>query len=414
MAEAFTLEMLAVDAYQYSIKEIAARVETLGNEPSLDGVSDEELADRWVSDFLLEPLEWDTQRPVEYDRDEVVTMSGRRLSNVGVPIRRLFLPIVPKKSNSRVLTLRPERGWTQRGPSLSPAAAYIERERVIVLRGTKADLTDLQGTAKTMVNLINDDVERYYRELRPTVLRMIRDRREQIARDDEVFRQEASDLGVEVRQRANAPRLVDVREREAVRVLRKPSHRQPGPADPRLSLESTDKIVDLIDRAGRGFEVARQEFRKLGEEGLRHVIVGYLNAVFQRTDVTGETFSKDGKPDLVIIRDGRPVMVGECKFWGGAALYSDTLGRQLVRYIPWRHTLAVLITFAVRQNLTRVVREARQASMTHPSTVGAIQDRSETYFVSNHVHPDDPEKTVEVHHLLFNLYSTLDAPESLG
>ena len=60
--------------------------------------------------------------------------------------------------------------------------------------------------------------------------------------------------------------------------------------------------------------MARREFVSLGEQGLRFVIVGYLNAVFESTAVTGETFSKDGKPDLVIQVGGRPVLVGECKF----------------------------------------------------------------------------------------------------
>jgi hypothetical protein len=57
--------------------------------------------------------------------------------------------------------------------------------------------------------------------------------------------------------------------------------------------------------------VAPQEFCKLGEEGLRHVIAGYLNAVFRSTAVTGETFSKGGKPDLNIQVRGGSVFVGE-------------------------------------------------------------------------------------------------------
>ncbi|MDQ3539374.1 MAG: hypothetical protein M3440_01690 [Chloroflexota bacterium] len=408
MAEAFTLEMLVVDAYHHSINQIATRVEALGDDPVLDAMDDEELIALWTSQFLLEPLEWDEGRQPHLDRDEAVTLSGRQPPREEMPVRRLFLPVIPKRSNPRVLTLRPEMGWVQRGRSLSPAAAYIEREAVIVLRGTKADLNDLQSTAKTLVNLINDDIDRYYRELRPTVRRMVTGRREQIRQDDEQFRRDAQHLGVEIRERHDAPRLVDVREREEVQIIRNPAPRRPGFDDPHLSPESIEKIVDLIDQAGKGFEVAPREFSKLREEGLRHVIAGYLNAVFGRIDVTGETFSKDGRPDLVIMRDGRSVMVGECKFWGGAAHYRDTLGKQLVRYIPWRHTIAVLITFATRHNLTRVVRDARQVTSEHPTFLDALNDKSETYFVSTHVHPDDSEKTVEIHHLLFNQHSDLD------
>ena len=86
--------------------------------------------------------------------------------------------------------------------------------------------------------------------------------------------------------------------------------------------------------------------------------------------------------------------------------------------MTWRHTVAVLITFSRNQGLTSVVREAQRATQEHPSRRGEIVAKTDTYFVSNHVHPDDPDKTVEVHHLLFNLYTEStagsDLPDALG
>lgn len=407
LAVAFSLEMHAREALQYSIQQIALRSEMIGHDSLLETMSDEELADLWTNDYLLERLEWDTTRQPEYDRDQTITISGRPARNLGEPIRSLYLPVIPKKSNPRVLTLRPEQGWTQRGPEIGPAAAFIERDSVIVLTGTASQLRDLRTMAVVLVELINNDIERYYNDLSSRVLEIIQARRAQRRQEDEQFQREARELGLVIRQKPGAPNLVDVREHHCVQTLRQESSRNRRETDVRLASESLIKIIDLIDKAGKGFEVARQEFLKLGEEGLRHVIVGYLNAVFDRTDVTGETFSKDGKPDLVIMREGRPVMVGECKFWDGSTLYSDTLGSQLMRYIPWRHTTAVLITFATRMNLTRVISEAIRATKEHKSFMGAIVVRSETYFISNHVHPDDENKTVEIHHLLFNLYSDI-------
>lgn len=402
--------MLVVDAYNYSIRAIADILCTLGNDPAFDAMDDYGLADELTRNWLLEPLEWNTTRQRQYDRDVLVAASSLDRTNPrSSPVRRLFLPVVPKKCNPKVLTLRPERGWTQRGPDIAPAAAYDERESVIVLRGTKDDLNNFLGTAETIVKLVNGDIDKYYRDFFSTVLRMIQARRGELAREEESFKNEARELGVEIRNEPDAPLLINVRERAEIRILREPSPRANGSADPRLTSDSIARIVDLIDQCGRGIEGAPRHFRKLGEGGLRHVIVVNLNTALHSTDVTGETFSKHGRPDLVIIRDGHPVLVGECKFWRGKSLYGKTLGEQLVRYITWRHTDAVFITFADSNNLSRIVREAREETLNHPQTVErSVHDRSDTYFKSRLNHPDDPEKEVEIHHLFFNLYSALD------
>jgi hypothetical protein len=163
--------------------------------------------------------------------------------------------------------------------------------------------------------------------------------------------------------------------------------------------------------AGIGFQVARKEFLSLREEGLRHVLAGYLNAVFESTSVTGETFSKDGKPDLHIVVDGRPVLVVECKFWGGRALYERTLMEQLPRYVLWQHAVAVVITYSTKKSMSRVIADAMAATSESRLTRGPVIPKSETYFVSSQVHPDDEEKDLEVHHLFFNLHTSSDSLE---
>lgn len=409
MAYAFTSEMLAVEAYNVQIADVARRLEQFVNIDSIQ-VHDEDLADLWMSDLQIEPIEWDGGREAYLEPDLVETTSSRRPQPPSDPIYRLILPVVAKKSTPRALTLRPQKGWTQRGPNLAPVTAYVERDAIIVLRGTQSDLANLRETARTMVRLINEDVTREFANLRPTILSMIQGKRTQLIREDDQYRRTAAILDVEVRRRPDGRAPIDVTVRREVQIVRERAVRTPSASDQRLSSESVRQIADLIDLAGKGFEVARREFKKLGEEGLRHVIVGYLNAVFQCTAVTGETFSKDGKPDLVVVVNGRAVLVGECKFWGGAALYAATLGDQLTRYVTWRQPIAVLVTFSTRSNLSGVLAEARRVTTEHASAKSAVSDRSETYFISRHVHPDDDEREMEVHHLFFNLYSTRDSP----
>jgi hypothetical protein len=406
MPYVFSREMLVSDAYSFSIGEIGKRIKSIGSGSKWDHLADSIIVDQFVNDFMLEPIEWDSERQpwMPDDVTEHVVEEARSLS--ANHIRQLFLPIVRKKSNPRVLTLRPQSHWVQRGADPSRDSEYIESDAVIRLRGTVEDLSNMRSNAMTLIQLINAEVTEVYSSLRPDTERMLASRRRHLKLDASQLEADAKTLGVVImRERRDAPRPVDVRVRQEVTIHRETikDHRS---VDYRLSPESLARIVDLIDRAGKGFEYAQREFRKLGEEGLRHIILGYLNAVFERPDATGETFSKDGRPDLVIMRDGHPILVGECKFWGGSKLYGSTLEEQLSRYVHWRHTAAVMITFSNQRSLQRVVTEAKMATEQLSSYVSTQGIRSETYFVTFHTHPDDEERNLEVHHLFFNLYSS--------
>ncbi|MDQ3656551.1 MAG: hypothetical protein M3457_15935 [Chloroflexota bacterium] len=362
MSKAFTFERMAVQVFQEAVNEIASKLESFDDANTWFGRPVEDFRDHILDQWMLHPLEWDPKRNQEVDRDDAIYMGRRPPKQGGPEIRRLFLPLIPRKSNFEVLLIRPEQGWTERGPSLSERAAFDAKESVLLLRGTLEELEQLRHQAGTIINLINQDVLQHFAGLPGIVNRMIQGRYQLITASQLQFEADAKALNVDIRTRSNAPAIVDVRERAEIEVVRNLDRKAAKVDDPQLSNDSIRRIIGLLDQAGRGFEFARKEFRSLGEEGLRHVLVGYLNAVFESTAVTGETFSKDGKPDLVVMVQGQPVLVGECKFWGGKALYSKTLHSQLTRYVLWRHAIAVMITFSDRKNLTAVIKDASSST----------------------------------------------------
>ena len=87
-------------------------------------------------------------------------------------------------------------------------------------------------------------------------------------------------IGVSVERRPGAVEPVNVQVRRAVRILRQAPTAAPGPGEPQLVPESVAAIVQLIDQSGKGFGTAPETFAKLGEEDLRNIILGHLNAVF--------------------------------------------------------------------------------------------------------------------------------------
>lgn len=408
MAEAFTLQTLAVSAKTSALDEIGSKLESFDEDHSLFHLSDEDLCSYIVDQWEPKQIEWDPDRRPQLGEDEVIYVGRPPERTISSDIRRLYLPLVPKKSNEETLAFRPEQSWIEAGPSLASAAEFDRESHTIILRGTRDELTRLRSEALNIVSMINADIDRHFGDFQAVVLEMIKKRRSDIKRQQDAFERDAADLGVAIRRRNEAPVPIDVTQRAEVRTIRNLNTPPPGAPDPRLSTKSIAEIIELIDQAGKGFQVARREFRSLGEEGLRHVIAGYLNAVFGSTSATGETFSKDGRPDLNIMVNGRPVLVAECKFWSGSALYIKTLNTQLARYVLWQHTVAVMITFCTRQSMTKAIREAINITAASPQTRRPVQERSETYFVSHQAHPDDDERTIEIHHLFFNLYSTSD------
>jgi len=96
------------------------------------------------------------------------------------------------------------------------------------------------------------------------------------------------------------------------------------------------------------------------------------------------------------------VLIGECKIWGGAKLYGDTID-QLFGDVVWRHTAAMLISFSKNKGLLNVISQADEAIQRHPSYRGGFTVKHPTYRVSPHEHPRDVGKLIELHHLFFNL-----------
>ena len=56
------------------------------------------------------------------------------------------------------------------------------------------------------------------------------------------------------------------------------------------------------------------------EERLRDILLVSLNAFFEG-ESTGETLNGKGKTDILMRIGDRNVMVGECKIWGGSAVF---------------------------------------------------------------------------------------------
>lgn len=175
-------------------------------------------------------------------------------------------------------------------------------------------------------------------------------------------------------------------------------------ADPKIDPKILEAIIDVLVRGGYTFETAPETFAKLNECDLRNILISFLNGNFELRAVA-EAFNKLGKSDISLLYSGNNLFVAECKFWSGVDLYTQTID-QLFRYLTWRENIGVLITFVREKDFTSIIKKAKEASSAHVTFVlNSLKEKSVSYFVTRHLFPEDKEKTVEIHHLLFTIHS---------
>lgn len=364
--------------------------------------SDEELTDYFYERWKLDPIEEDPDRRVAATEDRDLRQLPRSEHSFGptqveIQYAVIELPLVPKACNKVTLQLRGQNFL------MSPVShmASFRGDHMVVLRLHLDESESLLEDLRKMFGLINEDIERDTPDFRPRVLTQVKTRREQVETHVSKFEEAMTKIGVEIRKKAGAVEPVNVKVRRGIKLLReKPSQA----AQPELTAESMMEIVGLIDQSGKGFETTPDTFAALGEEQLRNIILGHLNAVFGLAAATGETFSKSGKTDILLrVRDG-VVLIAECKFWDGAKQFDEAID-QLFGYLTWRQTYGIVITFSKNKGLTGVVEAAKEAVSKHESYRSGLRDLSDTHLTSIHTHPDDDDKAVEVHHLFYNLYA---------
>ena len=137
------------------------------------------------------------------------------------------------------------------------------------------------------------------------------------------------------------------------------------------------------------------------EEDLRQHFLVQLNGQYEG-QATGETFNYEGKTDILVRVQDRNIFIAECKFWRGSADLKDAID-QLLGYTSWRDTKAALLIFNRHTDMSTVVKNVPEAVQGHPNWESNCEYDHETGFRYAFTHKDDPEKTITLTVLVFNV-----------
>ena len=383
--------------YLHIPQEARARIDK--EDPSfLLSVDFEEYLDYLESEFKWDTQDWDIgQITVEpYVSTEPRLGRGGRQINTEEHRFRLRVPLGP----------HPQRhGYFVYGPSTTrgsqPKFGFDGDTLILDVEATEEAVQRGKEDVNFWLGNRNKDIEEGNKKLRAQIRGVWEIKRQQIEEGfgatDEVLKK----LNLPLHQDPDAKaKPVEIKRRQLRTVLEKPS--RSAQSEQNLSREDVIGLVDFVDQYVRQFETSPKAYSDRGEEHLRDILVGMINANYPGS-TTGETFSKLGKTDISFRVDSGHVLVCECKFWTGAQAYGEAID-QLFGYLTWRQNYGVLIHFSKLKELTRAISEASRAISEHETySAGSVSSHGETRLTSRHVHPQDPEKTVEIFHLFVDL-----------
>lgn len=209
------------------------------------------------------------------------------------------------------------------------------------------------------------EVRPYNEGLPQRILTMLEERRGQLT---ETLRQaERYGLASTFDPARVARHLVEPGERGELSPPGNPLLPQPQPA---ALLPERDYVLILgaVDRCARHLERSNTVVRELGEEALRDVLLAALNMYFP-SQVSGETFNRTGKTDLLVRYGTETAFVGECKFWGGEKMFLETVD-QLLGYLTSRDLLTAAVIFNRTRDVSAVASKILACVRGHGQYVG--------------------------------------------
>jgi hypothetical protein len=286
-----------------------------------------------------------------------------------------------------------------------PRATVHGQEVIIVVEQRRPDPTALRNeieitTRKIKQHLtwLREMVDPLNAQLLDVAREAVKRRKDKVARDTDVL----AAVGIPLHRRDILPSTVSVPIRRIPIVLPKPpSHLPAQSAEPALTEGTYQKIIKTMADMALVIERNPSAFEHLNEEQIRFHFLVPLNALYEG-NATAETFSYEGKTDIQIRHQGRPIFTAECKFWAGPKGLRGTID-QLLSYVTWRDSKTAVLLFNRQKEFSKVLAQIEPTLRKHPNFCQFESVTNETQFRFILSHPNDKTRQIMVTILAFDI-----------
>ena len=286
-----------------------------------------------------------------------------------------------------------------------PRATVDGREIVIVLEQKHPDPIAINDEVQRTIASIEEHldwlremVEPFNAQLFNVAREAIKQRKQKLTKDADVL----AALGIPIRRRDSLPSTVSVPLRRTPIPLPKAAPTaQAQPLNPVISEKAYQQIIKTMADMALVIERNPTAFEHLSEEEIRFQFLIPLNALYEG-NATAETFSYQGKTDIQIRHDGKPIFTAECKFWGGPKSLTETVD-QLLTYVTWRDTKTAILLFNKNKNFSQVLEQIEPTLRSHSGFVRFDGKRNETEYQFVISHPNDVARHITLIVLAFDI-----------
>ena len=369
-------------------------------------VNEDKYVEYLVAKYAVQQLEIDWENPSVTDRETMVPAERfppNFFVDPGTSYKRQSITYhYPVTGDTELLRLAPSRRllW-------SAEVEDSESEIRFSLINFQDDPEEIKRSAGELVRNLREqhentraDLERFNRGLGPAAWEALRTRKQQLL--DQLGLLEK--LGVSVKAATSVPSTFVVPAARLRPAIVKPSAPNTAYApEPTLDDHTYGEILRILLETGREMERHPAVYGDRDEETLRDHFIMVLSPHFQ--SVTGETFNRGGKTDVLIRHEGRNLFVAECKIWRGAKGHADAT-TQTLGYLTWRDSKAALLYIVKARELQPVLDQIREASPQHPCFVASRGEPDQGRFDYSFHLPDDATRPVRLAVLCFHLPPT--------
>lgn len=175
----------------------------------------------------------------------------------------------------------------------------------------------------------------------------------------------------------------------------------PYKPEPALSNADYEHILGVLQNMVQVMERSPSAFETMDEESIRSHFLVQLNGHYEG-QATGETFNYEGKTDILVRSEGKNIFIGECKFWSGAKMLTETID-QVLGYTSWRDTKVAVIVFNRNKDFSRVLAAISEAAKAHNNFKRELSGSTETTFRYCFSHKDDKNRELFLTVLAFDV-----------
>lgn len=337
-----------------------------------------EYVKHYISEYVMDPLkfDWDNISVSDGEGSIHVDDFGRH----GFVNCQIITYHVPYIGNEKLLGYKPSSAWLSWTIDIEVNKIDKQISFNIINRNNnpeaiKTEFNRVKEALTKQLEYLLQEINSYNNNLERIITTTIKERKSELLEQSNML----ASLGVPIKKKDNVPETFSIPAPIKKTIIHKPfaPGNKPFQPEPTLDINTYHEILKICH--GTGVEIERHPdiYRGKDEETLRDYFLMVLSPHFQ--SAAGETFNKSGKTDILIRHEGKNVFIAECKYWRGIKSYHDTID-QLLSYLTWRDSKAVILCFIKNKELTPVLKQIEENTPRHDCYIKTCDKISESHF----------------------------------